>query len=109
MESCEPGQVRKEAALSGHLQARWERRTGVIRRRSRPGYGIDGGCTVRFSGRRAAGGRAERGKSLVPPEVWREVALSRAFRAQASEGGRGLARCARWKPGHRRAKAGEMG
>jgi DNA polymerase-3 subunit gamma/tau len=48
MEACEPGQVRKEAALSGNLQARRGCPTGVIRRRPRPGYGIDGGCTVRF-------------------------------------------------------------
>jgi DNA polymerase III subunit gamma/tau len=34
METREPGQVRKEAALSGHLQALRERRTGVTKQRS---------------------------------------------------------------------------
>src|SRR5450631_1430516 len=48
MKAREPGQVRKEAALSGHLQARRERRTGVIRLWQRLGYSIDRGCTVRF-------------------------------------------------------------
>ena len=48
MESCEPGQVRKEAALSGYLQARRERRTGVIKWRPRLGPGFDRGCTVHF-------------------------------------------------------------
>ena len=51
METREPGQVRKEAALSGHLQARRECRTGAIRRWPRPGYGFEGGCTVHFSRR----------------------------------------------------------
>ena len=38
MKTREPGQVRKEAALSGHLQAPREHRTGVAIRRPRPGY-----------------------------------------------------------------------
>jgi protein-tyrosine phosphatase len=42
----EPGQVRKEAALSGHLQAPRGRRAGVKRRGSAPGTGFKGGCTV---------------------------------------------------------------
>ena len=48
MEAREPGQVRKEAALSGHLQALRERRTGAAGRRPRPGTGFEGGCTVHF-------------------------------------------------------------
>src|SRR5947208_11923277 len=38
MEAREPGQIRKEAALSGHPQALRERRTGAQRQRQRPGY-----------------------------------------------------------------------
>ena len=38
MKTREPGQVRKEAALSGHLQALREHRTGVAIRWPRPGY-----------------------------------------------------------------------
>src|SRR5579884_232097 len=55
MKAREPGQVRKEAALSGPLQARWERRSGV----GSDGRASDGllerGCTIRlFRGGRAA-------------------------------------------------------
>jgi len=59
MKAREPGQVRKEAALSGHLQARRERRFGASKRRSRLGYGIDRGCTVHFLApvRTGGGGR----------------------------------------------------
>ena len=46
MKTREPGQVRKEAALSGHLQAPWECPTGVFKRWPRLGYGFEGGCTV---------------------------------------------------------------
>src|SRR5512135_1964412 len=48
MESCEPGQVRKEAALSGHLQAQRERRTGATNDGRALGPRFDRGCTVRF-------------------------------------------------------------
>ena len=48
MEAREPGQVRKEAALSGHLQALRERRTGARDGGRAPGTGFDGGCTVHF-------------------------------------------------------------
>jgi hypothetical protein len=46
METREPGQVRKEAALSGHLQALRERRTGVRNDGRASVTGFDGGCTV---------------------------------------------------------------
>ncbi len=48
METREPGQVRKEAALSGHLQAQRGCRTGVTSDGRAPGPRLDRGCTVRF-------------------------------------------------------------
>ncbi len=44
----EPGQVRKEAALSGHLQALRECRFGATGGSRGPGTDLDGGCTVIF-------------------------------------------------------------
>src|SRR3954464_10430423 len=44
----EPGQVRKEAALSGHRQAQRDCPTGVTERRTRRGTHFERGCTVHF-------------------------------------------------------------
>src|SRR3954454_13756739 len=67
MSAREPGQVRKEAALSGHLQALRGRPTGACGLRTRPGAVLDGGCTVRFHRRpRAPGGRAPGDLTDVP-------------------------------------------
>ena len=46
---CEPGQVRKEAALSGSAHAPRTNLAGAKARRARPGTCLDGGCTVHFS------------------------------------------------------------
>ena len=48
MSAREPGQVRKEAALSGHRQASGVARAGADRSGRARGTGFDGGCTVRF-------------------------------------------------------------
>src|SRR5438067_8047914 len=55
METREPGQVRKEAALSGHLQAPRERRTGVGKGGRATGHGFEGGCTIRILPARPGG------------------------------------------------------
>ena len=46
MKAREPGQVRKEAALSGHLQALRECRFGATGGSRGLGTDLDGGCTV---------------------------------------------------------------
>ena len=56
MSAREPGQVRKEAALSGHRQAQRDRPAGATGRCQRRGVHLEGGCTVRFFPRRAAAG-----------------------------------------------------
>ena len=48
MSAREPGQVRKEAALSGHRQALRGRPAGARRRWTALGDRFDGGCTVHF-------------------------------------------------------------
>ena len=48
MSAREPGQVRKEAAFSGHRQATRGRPTGACSRWTRSETVLDGGCTVRF-------------------------------------------------------------
>jgi len=45
---CEPGQIRKEAALSGSAHAPRTSLTGAEARRARPKAGFDDGCTVHF-------------------------------------------------------------
>src|SRR2546423_1243968 len=50
MSAREPGQVRKEAALSGHRQAMRGRPTGAGGRWQPSEGHLDGGCTVRFEG-----------------------------------------------------------
>ena len=48
MESREPGQVRKEAALSGLLHVPRTSLTGVETRPTRLGARFEGGCTVHY-------------------------------------------------------------
>jgi hypothetical protein len=48
MSAREPGQVRKEAALSGSRQAQRVNPGRSYRRRKRPRPLFDGGCTVRY-------------------------------------------------------------
>jgi len=55
MKARESGQVRKEAALSGYLQALRERWTGATGGSCDPGTDLDGGCTVRQLLRRIGG------------------------------------------------------
>ena len=43
---CEPGQIRKEAALSGSAHAPRTSLAGAKARRARPEAGFDDGCTV---------------------------------------------------------------
>ena len=49
MTAREPGQVREEAALSGHRQAQREFPAGAERSGQPPVAGHDAGCTVRLS------------------------------------------------------------
>ncbi len=73
MEIREPGQVRKEAALSGHLQALRERRTGATNRRPRLGFHFEGGCTIRFTPSLSANAHPARalvyGRRVAAPKV----------------------------------------
>jgi hypothetical protein len=46
---CEPGQVRKEAALSGPAHAPRTNLAGAGHRRARSKTRLDGGCTVRLT------------------------------------------------------------
>ena len=84
MKTREPGQVRKEAALSGHLQAPREHRTGVAIRWPRLGYRLRRrvhGPPFSPAARRpgaagAAGSRANRAAPLdSTSRVYRPVAL----------------------------------
>ena len=51
MSAREPGQVRKEAALSGSRQAQRVNPDRSYRRRKRPRPLFDGGCTVHYFSR----------------------------------------------------------
>jgi len=46
--ACEPGQIRKEAALSESVHAPRISLAGAEDRRARPGTRLDGGCTVHY-------------------------------------------------------------
>jgi len=81
MKACEPGQVRKEAALSGHLQAQRECWIGVTDGGSATNTGFRGGCTVTF--RRGSGRGAAPGANA--PGRQRRQALARGHLVIAPE------------------------
>ena len=89
----EPGQVRKEAALSGPAHAPRTSLAGAEGRRARPKTSFDDGCTVRFfamARSRPRTGRAPAGRALERGEIepYLEPCSPRRSSSSAARAGR---------------------